>query len=75
MAEQIPLDFEFRANKTFADYFPAANQEVVSHLQRCIAGTGEAQIFLWGHHGQGKSQFITGLLPRHATTRLAVILL
>jgi DnaA-homolog protein len=58
MAEQIPLDFEFRANKTFADYFPAANQEVVSHLQRCIAGTGEAQIFLWGHHGQGKSHLL-----------------
>ncbi|SJM91812.1 ATPase regulatory factor involved in DnaA inactivation [Crenothrix polyspora] len=58
MAQQIPLDFEFRANKTFADYFPAANQEVVSHLQRCVAGMGEQQIFLWGHAGQGKSHLL-----------------
>ncbi|SJM92734.1 DnaA regulatory inactivator Hda [Crenothrix polyspora] len=58
MAEQIPLDFEFRANKTFADFFPAANQEIVSHLQRCVAGTGEQQIFLWGYHGQGKSHLL-----------------
>lgn len=58
MAEQIPLDFEFRANKTFADYFPAANQEIVSHLQNCIAGVGEKQIFLWGHSGQGKSHLL-----------------
>lgn len=58
MAEQLPLHFEFRADKTFADFFPAANQEVVSHLQRCIAGKGEQQIFLWGQHGQGKSHLL-----------------
>ncbi len=58
MAEQLPLHFEFRANKTFADFFSGANQEIVTHLQRCIAGTGEQQIFLWGQAGQGKSHLL-----------------
>jgi DnaA-homolog protein len=58
MAEQLPLHFEFRANKTFADFFTGANQEVISHLQRCIADTGESQIFLWGQVGHGKSHLL-----------------
>ncbi|MDO9139787.1 MAG: DnaA regulatory inactivator Hda [Methylobacter sp.] len=58
MAQQLPLHFEFRANQTFNDFFPGANQEVVTHLQQCIAGRGEAQIFLWGQSGQGKSHLL-----------------
>jgi DnaA family protein len=58
MAEQLPLHFEFRANQTFNDFFPAANQEIVTHLQQCIAGLGEQQIFLWGKPGQGKTHLL-----------------
>jgi DnaA-homolog protein len=58
MPEQLALQFEFRADKTFADFFPAANQEVISHLQACVAGSGEMQIFLWGQSGQGKSHLL-----------------
>jgi DnaA family protein len=58
MAEQLPLDFEFRANQTFDDFFLGANQEVVTHLQQCIAGVGEQQIFLWGKSGQGKTHLL-----------------
>lgn len=58
MAQQLPLDFEFRANQTFNDFFPGTNQEIVTHLQRCIAGQGEQQIFLWGKSGQGKSHLL-----------------
>ena len=58
MAQQLPLHFEFRANQTFNDFFPGANQEIVTHLQQCIAGRGEAQIFLWGQSGQGKSHLL-----------------
>ncbi len=58
MAQQLPLDFEFRANQTFNDFFPGTNQEIVTHLQRCIAGLGEQQIFLWGKSGQGKSHLL-----------------
>jgi DnaA family protein len=58
MAEQLPLHFEFRVNQTFNDFFPAANQEIVTHLQQCIAGLGEQQIFLWGKSGQGKTHLL-----------------
>ncbi len=58
MAQQLPLHFEFRANQTFNDFFPGTNQEIVTHLQQCIAGLGEQQIFLWGKSGQGKSHLL-----------------
>ena len=58
MAEQLPLNFEFRANQTFNDFFPGSNQEIIDHLQKCVAGTGEQQIFLWGKSGSGKSHLL-----------------
>jgi DnaA family protein len=58
MAVQLPLQFEFRANQTFADFFPGQNQDVISHLQRCVDGTGEQQIYLSGGHGLGKSHLL-----------------
>jgi len=58
MAQQLPLHFEFRANQTFNDFFPGINREIVTHLQQCIAGLGEQQIFLWGKPGQGKTHLL-----------------
>jgi DnaA-homolog protein len=58
MAVQIPLQFEFRANQTFANFYASANQEIIDHLQQCVAGVGERQIFLWGQSGQGKSHLL-----------------
>lgn len=58
MAQQLPLHFEFRVNQTFDDFFPGSNQEIVTHLQQCVAGLGEQQIFLWGKAGQGKTHLL-----------------
>lgn len=58
MAQQLPLQFEFRANQTFSDFFCGSNREIVTHLQQCIAGLGEQLIFLWGKTGQGKSHLL-----------------
>jgi DnaA family protein len=58
MAQQLPLQFEFRANHTFADFFPGSNQEIIDHLQKCVAGIGEHFIVLWGKPGQGKSHLL-----------------
>ena len=58
MAQQLPLHFEFRTNQTFSDFFYGSNHEIVTHLQRCIEGLGEQQIFLWGKPGQGKSHLL-----------------
>jgi DnaA family protein len=58
MVQQLPLDFEFRASQTFNDFFSGANHEIVTHLQQCINGLGEQQIFLWGKSGQGKTHLL-----------------
>lgn len=58
MAIQIPLQFEFRANQTFTNFFPGSNQEIIGHLQDCVAGVGEQFLFLWGQSGQGKSHLL-----------------
>ena len=57
-AQQLPLDFEFRANQTFDDFFPGTNLEIINHLQKSIQGDGEQQIFLWGPSGLGKSHLL-----------------
>lgn len=58
MAKQLPLHFEFRADLTFNNFYPGNNQEIINHLQNCVAGTGEQQIFLWGSQGLGKSHLL-----------------
>jgi DnaA family protein len=58
MAEQLALNFEFRANQTFNDFFPGNNQEIIDHMKQCIAGDSEPQIFLWGDSGLGKSHLL-----------------
>lgn len=58
MAKQLPLHFEFRANQTFNDFFPGANAEILNHLQQCVSGLGEQQIFLWGKRGLGKTHLL-----------------
>jgi DnaA-homolog protein len=58
ITKQVPLHFEFRANQTFDDFFTGCNLEIISHLQKSIAGNGERQIFLWGQSGLGKSHLL-----------------
>lgn len=58
MAEQLRVNFEFRANQTFNDFFDGGNEEVIMHLQRCVEEEGEQQVFIWGAHGLGKSHLL-----------------
>ncbi|MFI3189278.1 DnaA regulatory inactivator Hda [Crenothrix sp. D3] len=58
MSKQLPLQFEFRANQTFNDFFAGSNLEIITHLQNSIKGAGEQQIFLWGDQGLGKSHLL-----------------
>lgn len=58
MALQLPLTFEFRANQTFDDFYPGNNQEIIDHLKKTVAGTGEQFIYLWGEAGLGKSHLL-----------------
>jgi DnaA family protein len=56
--QQLPLQFEFRANQTFNDFYPGTNLEIINHLQKSSAGNGERLIFLWGQSGLGKSHLL-----------------
>ncbi len=58
MSKQLPLQFEFRTNQTFNDFFVGNNQEIISHLQNSVAGHGELQIFIWGQSGLGKTHLL-----------------
>jgi DnaA family protein len=55
---QVPLQFEFQSNQTFASFFFGNNAEIIGQLQ-ALAGEGlEQQIFLWGDSGSGKSHLL-----------------
>ena len=58
LPRQLPLEFEFRANQTFDDFFPGTNQEIINHLKKCCKGKGERLIFVWGQSGMGKSHLL-----------------
>lgn len=58
LLKQLPLQFEFRANQTFNDYFSGSNLEIINHLQNSVSGLGEKQVFIWGESGLGKSHLL-----------------
>lgn len=58
MAEQLSLSFEFRANKTFDDFFPGINQEIITHLKNYLLDDKEQQIFICGKPGLGKTHLL-----------------
>jgi DnaA-homolog protein len=58
MAIQIPLQFEFKGDKTFPDFYIGSNQEIVEQLQNCASGAGEHLLYIWGGQGQGKTHLL-----------------
>lgn len=58
MPTQIPLHFEFHADKTFAHFHAGGNAEAVACLTALAENTGESLIFLWGEPGMGKSHLL-----------------
>jgi DnaA family protein len=58
MAKQRALQFELPGEKKFEHFLPAANTEILDHLQRFVTEQNELQIYLWGESGQGKSHLL-----------------
>lgn len=55
---QVPLQFEFQGNQTFAGFFPGNNAEIIAQLQALASNGSEQQIFIWGESGSGKSHLL-----------------
>ncbi|MBD9358573.1 DnaA regulatory inactivator Hda [Methylomonas albis] len=55
---QVPLQFEFQSDQTFASFFPGDNAEIVAQLQALASNGEEQQIFVWGDAGSGKSHLL-----------------
>lgn len=55
---QVPLQFEFQSDHSFASFFPGNNAEIVAQLQALAANGGEQQIYVWGEAGSGKSHLL-----------------
>ncbi len=58
VAEQLPLQFEYRGNQKFATFYPGRNQEIITHLKACTDHSGEQFLYIWGARGQGKSHLL-----------------
>ena len=58
MAEQIPLQFDLKAELSFASFYTASHQDVVQQLTDTASGQGEQQLYLWGKQGAGKSHLL-----------------
>jgi len=55
---QVPLEFEFQGNQTFASFFPGNNAELLTQL-RLLANDGEEQqLYIWGGVGSGKTHLL-----------------
>jgi DnaA family protein len=55
---QVPLQFEFQSNLTFASFFAGHNAEIVAQLQALACDGDEQQIFIWGEQGSGKTHLL-----------------
>lgn len=55
---QVPLQFEFQANQTFASFFTGNNAELIAQLQALAGDGSEQQLFVWGEAGSGKSHLL-----------------
>jgi len=58
MAEQIPIQFDLKAEQSFASFYTACHQEVIQHLTDTASGKGNQQIYLWGAKGLGKTHLL-----------------
>jgi len=55
--EQLPLQFEFQSNQKFNTFYPADNQEVITHLKNILIND-DLLTFLWGEPATGKTHLL-----------------
>ena len=58
MAEQIPIQFDLKAEQSFTSFYTACHQEVIQYLTDTASGKANQQIYLWGSKGLGKTHLL-----------------
>ncbi len=67
MSDQLPLHIGLRDSATFANFYPASNEQLIAELRRCVMNQGEHFIFFHGISGTGKSHCLQAVC--HAATK------
>ncbi|GAW85694.1 DnaA-homolog protein [Bathymodiolus platifrons methanotrophic gill symbiont] len=75
MAEQIPIQFDLKAELSFASFYTASHQETIQHLTDTASGEGEQQLYLWGKQGAGKSHLLQACCLRAHQRKLSAFYL
>ncbi|MGB0721422.1 MAG: DnaA regulatory inactivator Hda [Gammaproteobacteria bacterium] len=60
---QIPLPVSLPESRSFSNYLPGPNAEVVEHL-RTLSGRGAGLAYLWGEEGCGRSHLLQAACRR-----------
>lgn len=58
MTQQIPIQFDLKAEQSFSSFYIASHKEVIQHLTDTSSGKGEQLIYLWGEEGLGKTHLL-----------------
>jgi DnaA family protein len=58
MSDQLPLAIGFREQRSFSNFVPGTNHEVLDALRSSASGHGDWLLYLWGEPGVGKSHLL-----------------
>jgi DnaA family protein len=75
MAKQLLLDIGLLDSISFANFYSAGNQQVVSCLKNLAGDNGEYFVYLWGSRGCGKTHLLQAachLVANHGGTPVYV---
>jgi len=75
MAEQLPLDIGLVDEATFEAFEPASNSDTLAALRPMARGRGEAQAYLWGPAGTGKSHLLQAVCHQAAAVHVESVYL
>lgn len=75
MPQQIPIQFDLKAEQSFASFYTASHQEIIQQLTDTSSGAGEQQLYLWGKQGAGKSHLLQACCLRAHQRKLTAFYL
>jgi len=75
MAEQLPFNFDLKADQSFNSFYAGNNQQAVEYLTEMANGKGEQQIYLWSTEGLGKTHLLQACCQQAHQQKIAAFYL